>query len=59
MKEIIQQKIQELTEQAKKAGIKHIEVTLVSGEEETFLSRVIKTKEQADEFMRKLKALHN
>ena len=58
MKETIDDKIKQLWQQAKKTGKSSdsIKVTLTSGNE-TALSRVIKTKEQADLFMKILKSL--
>jgi hypothetical protein len=57
MKEI-EEKINQLRQQAKQAGQKDINVTLTSGGE-TSLSKVIKTKEQADLFMRILRSYTN
>lgn len=56
MKETIEEKINQLRQQAKKAGKKDIKVTLKSGGE-TSLGKVIKTKEQAEFFMKMLKSL--
>lgn len=56
MNEKIAQKIRELQEQAKKAPYEKSNVRLVSGGESS-LAKVLNTKEKADEFMRRLKAL--
>ena len=57
MKDSVLDKIKELTEKAKEKGSKHpVEVRLASGAIDS-LSKAIKTKEQAEEFMRNLKAL--
>ena len=55
-KEKILKKMDELGQQAKKAGKKDIKITLTSGGE-TSLGKVIKTKEQAEFFMKMLKSL--
>jgi hypothetical protein len=55
-KEEILKKMDELGQQAKKVGKNDIKVTLTSGGE-TSLGKVIKTKEQADFFMKMLKSL--
>ena len=55
-KEEILKKMDELGQQAKKAGKKDIKITLTSGGG-TSLGKVIKTKEQADFFMKMLKSL--
>ena len=56
MEEKLKKKIDELWQQAKKAGKNDIKVTLASGGE-TSLGKVIKTKEQADLFMKLLNSL--
>ncbi|GEP94202.1 hypothetical protein [Chitinophaga cymbidii] len=56
MDEKIAQKVRELQEQARKAPHKKIEVRLTSGGGSS-LAKVLNTKEKADEFMRRLKAL--
>ena len=57
MKDNVLDKIKELTQRAKERGSRNaIEVHLASGND-TALSQAIKTKEQADEFMQRLKAL--
>jgi hypothetical protein len=55
-KEEILKKMDELGQQAKKVRKNDIKVTLTSGGE-TSLGKVIKTKEQADFFMKMLKSL--
>lgn len=56
MNEIIANKIKALHEQAKKLPKKDVKVTLLSGGGSS-LAKVLNTKEKADEFMRRLKAL--
>lgn len=56
MDEKVAQKIRELQEQAKKAPYEKVDVRLTSGGESS-LAKVLNTKEKADEFMRRLKAL--
>lgn len=56
MDEKLKKQIDEFWQQAKKVEEKDIKVTLTSGGE-TSLGKVIKTKEQADFFMKMLNAL--
>ena len=56
MKETIAHKIQQLTNKAKESSKKNIHVTLASGNT-TSLNKAIKNKEEADVFMKILKAL--
>ena len=56
MDESLKKKIDELWLQAKKTGKKGVKATLRSGNENS-LNKVIKTQEQADQFMKMLKAL--
>lgn len=58
MEESIKQKMEALWRQAQQTGVDDIKVTLTSGGESS-LGKVIKTKEQADIFMKLLKALHD
>lgn len=56
-KELVMQKVKALIEKAKREGIEMpANISLKSGNS-TSLSKVIRTKEQADAFMRKLEAL--
>jgi hypothetical protein len=54
----LQESMEALWKQARETGQKNLKVTLKSGGE-TSLSKVIKTKEQADLFMRILKSYSN
>jgi hypothetical protein len=56
MDENLKKRIDELWLQAKKTGKKDVKATLKSGNENS-LNNVIKTQEQADLFMKMLKAL--
>jgi hypothetical protein len=56
MKEKILQEAKLHTEEARKQGRTHVKVTLKSGETSS-LGKMIRTKEQADSFMKMLKAL--
>ena len=56
MDENLKKKIDDLWLQAKKTGKKDVKATLKSGNENS-LNKVIKTKEQADLFMKILKSL--
>ena len=55
MKKEVLDKINALNLKAKRTGRKDVKVKVASGE--TALSRIIKTKEQGDLFMKRLKAL--
>jgi len=56
MKEKILQEAKQHAEEARKQGRTHVKVTLKSGETSS-LGKMIRTKEQADSFMKMLKAL--
>ncbi len=56
MKESISYKVKQLSKQAKSSGKSHPDVTLTSGNE-TSLSKVIKTKKDAELFMKMLKTV--
>lgn len=56
MKEKILKEAKQHVEEARKQGRTHIKVTLKSGETSS-LGKMIRTKEQADSFMKMLKAL--
>ena len=56
MKETIKHKIKQLSNKAKATGKKDIKATLSSGDNSS-LNKAIKTKQEADTFMKMLKAL--
>lgn len=56
MKETLRYKIMQLSNKAKESGKKDIKATLSSGDSNS-LNKVIKTKQEADTFMKMLKAL--
>jgi hypothetical protein len=56
MKKSIEKRIKELTEKAKQTGVKSASFSR-SVHNRSSLHRIIKTKEQADAFMRQLKSL--
>ena len=56
MKETLTYKIKQLSNKAKESGKKNIKVTLASGNT-TSLNEAIKTKQEADIFMKMLRAL--
>jgi hypothetical protein len=56
MKETLSYKIKQLTTKAKESDKKNIKVTLVSGNT-TSLNEAIKSKKEADVFMKMLKSL--
>ena len=56
MNEALTYKIKQLSNKAKESGKHDIKVTLTSGNENS-LSKAIKTKEEAETFMKMLKAL--
>jgi hypothetical protein len=56
MKETLTYKIKQLSNKAKESGKKDIKATLSSGDT-TSLNKAIKTKQEADVFMKMLKAL--
>ena len=56
MKETLTYKIKQLSNKAKESAKKNIKVSLSSGDT-TSLNKAIKTKEEAENFMKMLKAL--
>ena len=56
MKETLTYKIKQLSNKAKESGKKNLKVTLTSGDT-TSLNNAIKTKQEAETFMKMLKAL--